>query len=136
MATRSTSEKRQQSLFPSHYEEDFLARTLGDLIRKPEVALGELVANAWNSGASVVDVRIPDALGEELVVEDDGSGLTKEQFDQRWMTLGYNRHKKQGLDVEFPPQRTGRRRAYGRHGQGRHGLLCFSSSGLTTSGEG
>ena len=30
-------------------------------------------------------------------------GLTKEQFDQRWMTLGYNRQKNQGSEVEFPP---------------------------------
>src|SRR5262249_47348572 len=28
----------------------------------------------------------------------------------------------------FPPGRKGRRRAYGRNGQGRHGLLCFGNS--------
>jgi hypothetical protein len=63
-----------------------------------------------------------------LSVKDDGSGLTKEQFDQRWMTLAYNRQKHQGADAEFPPGRTGRRRAYGRNGQGRHGLFCFANN--------
>lgn len=127
MATRQSTNKKQQSLF-SHYEEDFLVRTVGDLIRRPDVALGELVANAWDAGASRVDVTIPKDEGDELIVEDDGAGLTKEQFDQRWMTLGYNRQKNQGSDVEFPPGRPGRRRAYGRNGQGRHGLLCFGNS--------
>lgn len=117
---------RQPRLLTSHYEEDFLVRTLGDLIRRPEVALGELVANAWDAGAALVKVTIPEAHDEELVVEDDGCGLTKEQFDQRWMTLGYNRQKNQGSEVEFPPGRTGRRKAFGRNGQGRHGLLCFA----------
>lgn len=125
---RTSSPAAQQSLFTSHYEEDFLLRTLGDLIRRPDVALGELVANAWDAGAALVNVTIPTNRDEELVVEDDGCGLTKAQFDQRWMTLGYNRQKNQGSEVEFPPGRTGRRRAYGRNGQGRHGLLCFGNS--------
>jgi Histidine kinase-, DNA gyrase B-, and HSP90-like ATPase len=127
----------QQRLFTSHYEEDFLVRTLGDLVRRPEVALGELVANAWDAGAARVEVSIPANHDEELVVEDDGCGLTKEQFDQRWMTLGYNRQKSQGSEVEFPPGRQGRRRAYGRNGQGRHGLLCFAKGyEVTTTRDG
>lgn len=129
MTTRkSASAAKQPSLFTSHYEEDFLIRTLGDLIRRPEVALGELVANAWDAGAARVEVTIPEKPDQELIVKDDGCGLTKEQFDQRWMTLGYNRQKNQGSEVEFPSGRPGRRRAYGRNGQGRHGLLCFAES--------
>ncbi len=125
---RQTSAIDQRKLFESHYEDDFLARTVGDLIRRPEVALGELVANAWDAGAAHVDVKIPVAHDEELSIEDDGCGLTKRQFDERWMTLGYNRQNKQGSDVEFPPERDGHRRAYGRNGQGRHGLLCFGDA--------
>ena len=125
---KTTGPSGQQYLFKSHYEEDFLLRTLGDLIRRPEVALGELVANAWDAGASKVDVTIPTALDQPLLVKDDGCGLTKDQFDHRWMTLGYNRQKNQGGNVEFPPGRSGPKRAFGRNGQGRHGLLCFGNS--------
>lgn len=129
MATRGSSPSDgQPSLFTSHYEVDFLLRTLGDLIRRPEVALGELVANAWDAGAAKVEVTIPEKRDARLVIADDGCGLTKEQFDQRWMTLGYNRQKNQGSDAESPPGRSIRRRAYGRNGQGRHGLLCFANS--------
>ena len=125
---KSPADQGSLSLFTSHYEEDFLFRTLGDLIRKADVALGELVANAWDAGAERVAVVIPERSGEPLSVEDDGCGLTVEQFDQRWMTLSYNRQKHQGADAEFPPGRTGRRRAYGRNGQGRHGLFCFANT--------
>lgn len=61
------------------------------------------------------------------MVADDGHGMTARQFKGRWMTLGYNRVKHQGAQVEFPEERKEwRRRAYGRNGVGRHGLLCFA----------
>jgi hypothetical protein len=53
--------------------------------------------------------------------------MTGIQFKERWMKLAYNRVKHQGQNVEFPPERKDwRRRAYGRNGVGRHGLLCFA----------
>ena len=51
------------------------------------------------------------------------------QFKGRWMKLGYDRLKHQSANVEFPPERKDwRRRAYGRNGVGRHGLLCFGDT--------
>ncbi|VTY37557.1 Histidine kinase-, DNA gyrase B-, and HSP90-like ATPase [Xylophilus ampelinus] len=62
-----------------------------------------------------------------MTVEDDGHGMNAGQFKGRWMKLGYNRLKHQSALVEFPPERQGwRRKAYGRNGVGRHGLLCFA----------
>ncbi|MBL8525595.1 MAG: ATP-binding protein, partial [Betaproteobacteria bacterium] len=78
-------------------------------------------------GALAVDLTIPTTKLGTLVVEDDGHGMTPSQFRARWMKLGYNRAKHQGSNVEFPPERKElQRRAYGRNGVGRHGLLCFS----------
>lgn len=126
---KSKENELQPQLFASLYEEDFLARTIGgDLMKKPEVALAELVANAWDAGASKVLLTVPDRRGEILEIADDGVGLTMAQFKQRWMTLAYNRQKAQGEEVEFPPGRSGARAAFGRNGQGRHGLLCFANS--------
>lgn len=42
----------------SLFEEDYLIRTLGALVHNPEVALTELVANAWDVGATTVDISI------------------------------------------------------------------------------
>lgn len=112
----------------SFFEEDFLIRTLGSLANSPDIALTELVANAWDAGASEVEITIPDELFDEIIVKDNGTGLTPEQFRKRWMTLGYNRLKHQGEQVEFPPgSEIGFRRAFGRNGVGRHGMLCFAN---------
>jgi len=109
------------------FEDDYMLRSCGSVTTTPDISLTELVANAWDAGAMHVKITIPDELGSEIIVEDDGIGMTNEQFWQRWMTLRYDRKKKQGNTVEFP---TGIseyvRHAYGRNGIGRHGMLCFS----------
>lgn len=111
----------------SLFEEDFLVRTLGTISHVADVALTELVANAWDAGASEVRITIPDQRGDELRIEDDGTGMTPAQFKQRWMTLGYDRVRHQGKYAEYPPDREGaRRHAYGHNGVGRHGMLCFA----------
>lgn len=109
------------------FEDDYLLRELGQVAHVPQVALTELVANAWDAGASKVDLILPTEIGGTLTITDDGHGMTPAQFKKRWMTLRYNREKHQGSNVEFPSGRTARpRRAYGRNGVGRHGLLCFA----------
>lgn len=117
------------SIQGSLFEEDYLVRTLGNLAQSPDAALTELVANAWDAGASVVEILIPESDMQTLSVKDDGSGMTPDQFKQRWMTLGYDRVKHQGQAAEFPPERSDwSRTAFGRNGVGRHGLLCFADA--------
>lgn len=109
------------------FEDDYLLRELGQVAHVPQVALTELVANAWDAGASKVELILPAEVGGTLTVTDDGHGMTPAQFKKRWMTLRYDREKHQGTNVEFPAGRTAHpRRAYGRNGVGRHGLLCFA----------
>lgn len=121
--------KKAEAGFGSLFEEDYLVRTLGRIAHDPEIALTELVANAWDAGASLVDLTIPPVRETVLVVQDDGHGMSAAQFKGRWMTLGYNRIRHQGSVVEFPSERKEwRRKAYGRNGVGRHGMLCFSDT--------
>ncbi|WP_206619369.1 ATP-binding protein [Aeromonas caviae] len=104
-----------------------MLRELGQVAHVPQVALTELVANAWDAGASRVDLVLPSEIGGTLTMTDDGHGMTPAQFRKRWMTLRYKREKHQGLNVEFPAGRSARpRKAYGHNGIGRHGLLCFA----------
>lgn len=114
-------------LQPSLFEEDYLLRELGQVAHVPQVALTELVANAWDAGATRVDLILPTEIGGTLTITDDGHGMTPAQFRRRWMTLRYDRLKHQGANVELPQGRPGKpRKAYGRNGVGRHGLLCFA----------
>lgn len=121
-----------QPLQNSLFEDDYLLRELGQVAHVPQVALTELVANAWDAGATRVDLILPGEIGGTLTVTDNGHGMTPAQFKKRWMTLRYDRLKHQGPDVEFPAgpaaQSARPRRAYGRNGVGRHGLLCFADT--------
>jgi len=128
----SKKEYIQGSLF----EDDYLIRTLGNLGNSPEVALTELVANAWDAGATIVDIFIPDEKGQDLIIEDNGIGLTKDEFYSRWMKLGYNRLKHQGKKVAFPKGVELQRYAYGRNGVGRHGMLCFNNEYIVITNSG
>lgn len=113
----------------SLFEDQYLIRTLGAIARDPDAALTELVANAWDAGASEVQIHLPTEIGQKLTVADDGIGMTQEEFHHRWMTLGYNRVRHQGAKVQFPPERSDwQRSAFGRNGIGRHGMLCFADS--------
>jgi HSP90 family molecular chaperone len=121
---KNAGKGRQGCLF----EEDFLRRTLGPVANTPDVALTELVANAWDAGAATVEITIPDDYDQLLTVGDDGTGMSSKDFRKKWMTLGYDRVRQQGLWAEFPPERSDLKRpAYGRNGIGRHGMLCFAS---------
>ncbi len=119
----------QQFIQGSLFEDDYLIRSLGNIVRDAEYALTELVANAWDAGATKVNIDIPTQSGGPIRVTDNGVGMTPEEFKQRWMKLGYNRQKHQGLEVEFPAGAdVGKRRAYGRNGIGRHGMFCFADN--------
>ena len=50
-----SSEYEQVTIF----EEDYIQRTTGTVTQKPDNALTELIANAWDAGAKEVDITIP-----------------------------------------------------------------------------
>lgn len=113
-------------LFHTRYEENYLRRELGVVVNDPIVALTELVANAHDAGASKVNIIVPEEFGQILEVLDDGIGMTSEHLQTRWMMMRYNRLQHQGPYVAFPEERKNlKRKAFGRNGIGRHGLLCF-----------
>jgi hypothetical protein len=115
----------------TRFEEDYLTRTYGKITNRPDLAFTELVANAWDSGASKVKINIsPVKVVEDtfISIEDDGIGMSEQEFYERWMTLAYNRLRHQGEYAEIPTDREYvKRRAYGRNGIGRHSMLCFSN---------
>ena len=115
----------EKIVYPSLFEKDYILRSLGSIVTDPEVALTELVANAWDAGASHVKIIIPKTINGILSIEDDGVGMTEDEFQNRWMKLRYDRLHDQGKYVQFPNPTHKPRMAFGRNGVGRHGLFCF-----------
>ncbi|WP_150140740.1 ATP-binding protein [Candidatus Enterovibrio escicola] len=112
------------------YEDGFLKREIGSIATKADVAITELIANAHDAGASEVNITFPESKGNLIIVEDNGMGLTEEEFENRWLKLRYDRRKHQGAFVEIPEDNnlSKKRLAFGRNGVGRHAGLCFNDS--------
>ena len=118
------------------FDDRFLDRYAGPIISDTNVAIVELVANAWDAYATRVEITWPDRSKNQLFsISDNGKGMTSEQFEQRWNTLDYNKYDVEGrksnppLDLKnFAP-----RDPYGRNGRGRHAAFRFSDPYLVTS---
>jgi hypothetical protein len=114
---------QQLSLFeslPFAFAERFLADHAGQIILEPRTAVLELIANAYDAGAKQIKIQWPSEKGMEFSVIDNGIGMTRDEFVERWQTLCYDRTKKQGTAVKFPPGAKGlKRTAFGKSGKGR-----------------
>jgi hypothetical protein len=82
--------------------------------------LSETVANAWDADAALVKIDWDRANGR-IVIEDDGTGMTASEINERFLKVGYRRRDEQ-------PGRTAKnRRPMGRKGIGK--LSLFSVAG-------
>ena len=71
-----------------------LLAELGErLVGEPHIALGELIKNSYDADATHVRIVFT---GDELVVEDDGHGMTFDEFDRLWMRVGSTHKYDQG----------------------------------------
>ncbi|MDR3571021.1 MAG: ATP-binding protein [Candidatus Pacebacteria bacterium] len=82
-----------------------LLRELGErLVGKPHIALAELVKNSFDADAMDVIVRLGD---DWIEVEDNGHGMTKEEFDGFWMRIGSIHKSREGVSRKFRRPLTG-----------------------------
>jgi hypothetical protein len=68
------------------------------MYQKPAAAIAELIANAWDSDAENVTVTLPTALSQnaEIVVGDNGRGMTFNQCQDHYLKVGRNRRHSEG----------------------------------------
>jgi hypothetical protein len=112
---------------PFSFGEGFLQDHAGHIISDPRIALIELIANAYDAGATKVELHWPEEAGQPFVLTDNGTGMSRPEFERRWKTLCYNRLHEQGLHAENPNRIPGKKRvAFGYSGKGRHGAFCFA----------
>lgn len=119
----------RQTNLPFIFGSEFLRDHAGHLISEPRIAIVELIANAYDAGATEARVTWPEAENGYFEVLDNGTGMTEAEFHRRWRTLCYNRMQEQGPIVQFPPNVPNKKRvAFGTSGKGRHSAFCFADS--------
>jgi len=94
-------------------------------VKKPSVGLCELVWNAFDEDASTVDISIEtNELGgiEQIIVEDDGNGMTMERASSSFATVGDSWKRVLGTLSQ------GKRPVHGRHGRGRYAAFGLGHS--------
>lgn len=106
---------------------NFLEKLVGKaILHDPKIAIVELVANAWDAGASEVVITWPTKENEQYFsIEDNGCGLTDKEFTSRWRTLAYDRLGSQGSTVIVNNRS---RTVFGKNGVGRFAGFCFGES--------
>ena len=60
--------------------------------------LTEAVANAWDADAKEVDITIDDKK-KLIVIEDNGTGMTIADMNEKYLRVGYRRRDDGGADI-------------------------------------
>ncbi|WP_182084416.1 ATP-binding protein [Aureimonas sp. ME7] len=110
-----------------------LARLLGEGYRSSELALRELVDNAWDADAPNVWVTLPEPLsGDPVIVRDDGVGMTAAALRNEYLKIAGDRRVRAGT---LTPRR--KRKVKGRKGIGKFaGLLLAREMRIDTVADG
>lgn len=81
--------------------------------------LSEVVANAWDADARNVSISI-DAQDGHVTIEDDGHGMTVDDANDKYLTVGYERRKSESRTPEL------KRPVMGRKGIGKLSLFSIA----------
>lgn len=116
---------KQIALFDDRFLESFAGR---GIISDPKIAIIELIANSWDAAATKVEILWPNEDGDKFSIVDNGHGMTESEFNKRFRTLAYDRHREQGGYAVIPTDHKmliGKRPAFGRNGKGRLSGFAF-----------
>lgn len=70
-----------------------------NLYRNFVTVLGEAISNAWDADATKVWIDI-DRPNNKFMISDDGVGMTSEDFETRFLKIGYSKRKENGEKSE------------------------------------
>lgn len=110
-----------------------LASLLSQEYSSTEKALKELVDNAWDADAELIEVSLPEPLTDApIIISDDGTGMTADEVRAHYLNIAADRRVLRGNRT------AGKKRLVkGRKGVGKFaGLMAASEMALTASARG
>lgn len=114
-----------------NFEEKFIK----DMVSHPEISIIELISNAWDASATEVRITWPIVKGivngEIFEIEDNGKGMTEDEFYDYWEELGVNKRDILGNTIILEDGTE--RPVHGRNGKGRLGIFAFSDTYTVTT---
>ena len=87
--------------------------------------IGELVANAWDANATVVEITIPETLIDDrsqIIIKDNGDGMSDSDLREKYLIVGRDRRESENTELTPEP--------YERPIMGRKGIGKFSAFGI------
>jgi HSP90 family molecular chaperone len=100
-----------------------LTKLLGETYRSSEIALKELVDNAWDADARSVRISLPEPLsGDSVIVQNDGTGMTAKELSSEYLNIASDKRSRIGKETPSLKRRV----------KGRKGIGKFA--GLTIAG--
>ncbi len=118
----------------AHFKVDpRLAALLGENYRSTELAIKELIDNAYDADASEVWVTLPRPLTlDPIVIRDDGTGMTETELREEYLNIASSRASRKGERTRLK-----NRLVKGRKGIGKFaGLMVASSMEVRTEARG
>ena len=103
-------------------------------LKKPEIAILELISNSWDANARNVYINWPIIKNlrqsiEYFTILDDGEGMEKQEFIEKWTTVGYDKITNSSSQMKNHDDRS----IIGKNGRGRLGLFSFSDNYIVST---
>ena len=98
-----------------------------DLITNDNVAIFELVKNSYDAYATKVEIKFSD---NEIVIADNGKGMSFDDLKNKWLFLGYSAKKDGTEDADNDVKQKSYRDKIRRHYAGAKGIGRFSCDRL------
>ncbi|MCO1606946.1 ATP-binding protein [Escherichia coli] len=63
------------------------------MYQSPTAAIAEMVSNAWDADATEVNITLPTHENRTIVIKDNGIGMTFEECQKKFLTVGFDKRK-------------------------------------------
>ena len=90
---------------------DLISRLGNELVARQETALSELVKNSYDADATYVTIKFIDteSIGGTLILDDNGSGMNREQLIDGFMRISSNLKKEKPFSEIFQRKKAGKK---------------------------